>query len=92
MVDNCVLLKFAQETFPIHYVADVNPFSHQSFAVGCTNFEGKFPSFSFCEFRGSGHFFVQTGGVEMRGLNHGTYGGRAFREYGFYGIHGSVFH
>lgn len=34
------LLKLAQETFPVHNVADVSTFSHQPFAVGCTNFEG----------------------------------------------------
>ena len=66
MVDNCVLLKLAQETFPVHNVADVSTFSHQPFAVGCINFEGQFPAFYFCEFRGSGHFFVQTGGFEVR--------------------------
>ena len=40
MVDDCVLLKFAQETFPVHNVADMSTFSHQPFAVGRTNFEG----------------------------------------------------
>ena len=40
MVDDCVLLKLAQETFPVHNVADVSTFSHQPFAVGRTNFEG----------------------------------------------------